>query len=136
MDGQRRIHKRNDRGLGALVQSRAIPLSLIDLVIFFILQASRATQCNLADFNYSIMKQRLSALDIRALVAALKRKGLIGMKVANIYDISGRQYLVKFQRGSKKEMVLIESGIRMHTTSYQRDKNQIPSAYSMKVTTD
>lgn len=56
------------------------------------------------------------------------------MKVANIYDISGRQYLVKFQRGSKKEMVLIESGIRMHTTSYQRDKNQIPSAYSMKVT--
>lgn len=57
------------------------------------------------------------------------------MKVANIYDISGRQYLVKFQRGSKKEMVLIESGIRMHTTSFQRDKNQIPSAYSMKVRT-
>ena len=66
-------------------------------------------------------------------MAALRRRGLVGMKVANIYDISGRQYLIKLQRGSKKQMIMVESGIRIHTTSYQRDKNQIPSPYSMKL---
>jgi len=38
--------------------------------------------------------------------------------VANIYDVSGRLYLLKLSRANRKEHLLIESGIRLHTTHY------------------
>ena len=74
----------------------------------------------------------MSAVDVRALVLILAKK-LIGLRVANIYDVSGRLYLFKLAKASRKETLLIESGIRIHTTNFMRNKKDIPSGFSMKV---
>ena len=55
------------------------------------------------------------------------------MRVANIYDLNSRTYLLKFQKPDEKVFLLIESGTRIHTTKFARDKNNIPSGFSMKV---
>jgi len=57
----------------------------------------------------------MTAMDVRALVTILRQK-LVGLRVANIYDVSGRLYLLKMAKGGVKESLLIESGIRIHTT--------------------
>jgi predicted ribosome quality control (RQC) complex YloA/Tae2 family protein len=56
-------------------------------------------------------------------------------RVANIYDVSGKLYLLKMARANRKEQLLIESGIRIHTTNFLRNKKDVPSGFSMKVTT-
>jgi len=53
--------------------------------------------------------------------------------VANIYDVSGRLYLLKFSRANRKEHLLIESGIRLHTTQYIKNQKDLPSGFSMKL---
>lgn len=80
------------------------------------------------------MKTRMTALDVRAIVAQL-RPLLIRLRLANIYDVnfSRRIYLFKFAKGDEKQHILIESGIRIHPTMYQRDKNMIPSSFAMKL---
>src|ERR1035437_3425258 len=74
----------------------------------------------------------MTALDIRALVMILKRK-LIGLRLANVYDVSGRLYLLKLSKANRKEHLLIESGIRIHTTDFLRNKKDVPSGFSMKL---
>lgn len=41
--------------------------------------------------------------------------------------------MLKFSKASRKETLLIESGIRLHTTNFVRNKKDIPSGFSMKV---
>lgn len=77
------------------------------------------------------MKQRFSALDIAASVAELQK--LVDLRLANIYDINPRTYLLKFHKPDHKELILIESGIRIHSTSYVRDKQQLPSGFNVKL---
>ncbi|CAJ0843607.1 5533_t:CDS:10 [Entrophospora sp. SA101] len=60
------------------------------------------------------MKQRFSALDIRATVYNLKERFLI--------------YLP-----DRKELLLIESGIRIHTTQFSRDKSNAPSMFCLRI---
>jgi predicted ribosome quality control (RQC) complex YloA/Tae2 family protein len=53
--------------------------------------------------------------------------------VANIYDVSGRLYLIKLSKANRKEHLLIESGIRIHTTNYVKNQKDLPSGFSMKL---
>ena len=53
--------------------------------------------------------------------------------MANVYDVSGRLYLLKMQKGGAKETLLIESGIRVHTTEFIKNKKDVPSGFSMKL---
>lgn len=53
--------------------------------------------------------------------------------MANIYDVSGRLYLIKLSRANRKEHLLIESGIRIHTTKYVKNEKDLPSGFSMKL---
>mmetsp|Transcript_5833 Transcript_5833/g.7002 ORF Transcript_5833/g.7002 Transcript_5833/m.7002 type:complete len:92 (+) Transcript_5833:70-345(+) len=78
------------------------------------------------------MKQKFSAVDIRALVILLRRK-LLGLRVANIYDVSGRLYLLKLSRANRKEHLLLESGIRLHTTTFIKNQKDLPSGFTMKL---
>lgn len=57
---------------------------------------------------------------------------LLGMRAANIYDIDKRTYLIKLAKPPNNAMLLIESGIRMHTTEYDWPKNEPPSTFAMK----
>jgi len=55
------------------------------------------------------------------------------MRVANIYDLNAKTYLFKLAKPDEKVLLVIESGIRVHTTAFLREKNVIPSQFSMKV---
>ncbi|KAJ3012347.1 hypothetical protein HKX48_006333 [Thoreauomyces humboldtii] len=74
------------------------------------------------------MKQRFSALDVSAQVAELRPR-LVGLP----YDINARTYLFKFSKPDFKEMLLVESGVRMHSTEFARDKSNTPSHFCMKI---
>jgi len=118
----------------------------------------------------------MSVLDLR--VQALQfSKRLVGSRVANIYDINAKTYLLKLSvppgrfgdeqreveslnplveaarstlagqnsgqdehgaetvvgEGWKKVLVLVESGARIHTTNFVRDKGAVPSGFTLKL---
>ncbi|KAG0045096.1 hypothetical protein BGZ83_009655 [Gryganskiella cystojenkinii] len=77
-------------------------------------------------------KLRFGSLDVRATVATLQQQ-IVGLRLQNVYDVNSRTYLFKFSKPDHKEMVLIESGIRMHTTLYVRDKSITPSGFCIKI---
>ncbi len=47
--------------------------------------------------------------------------------------MSGRLYLIKLSRANRKEHLLVESGIRIHTTNYVKNEKDLPSGFSMKL---
>lgn len=55
------------------------------------------------------------------------------MRVNQIYDVNHKTYLFKLQLQDKKDVLLIESGVRFHMTSYEWPKNICPSGFTMKV---
>lgn len=80
-----------------------------------------------------MVKTRMSAMDVRAMVRDI-RKNAKGMWLQNIYDIDQKTYLFKMQmKGKDKVTILLESGVRFHTTKFTREKSNMPSAFSMKL---
>jgi predicted ribosome quality control (RQC) complex YloA/Tae2 family protein len=74
-------------------------------------------------------------LDVRCAVRDMRAK-LLGMRIGNIYDINGRTYLFKLAQSgveSDKLFIVIESGVRIHTTRFSRDRREVPSVFTMKV---
>ncbi|KAJ1608849.1 HhH domain-containing protein [Cryptosporidium canis] len=57
-------------------------------------------------------------------------KDIKSQKLINIYDINSRTYLFKFG-GEEKKFLLVESGIRFHTTSWKRENEQKASVSSI-----
>lgn len=85
-----------------------------------------------------VAKSRFTSVDVRAMVRDL-RASILGERVANIFDVDDKTYLFKFsvkddETGeSDKVILLIESGIRFHTTKFQRQKSEFPSPFAMKL---
>ncbi|KAL8168615.1 UNVERIFIED_CONTAM: hypothetical protein K2H54_008118, partial [Gekko kuhli] len=77
------------------------------------------------------MKSRFSTVDIRAVIAEL-RHSLLGMRVNNIYDVDNKTYLIRLQKPDCKATLLLESGIRIHSTEFEWPKNMMPSSFAMK----
>lgn len=86
-----------------------------------------------------MVKVRMNTADVAAEVKCLRR--LIGMRCANVYDISPKTYIFKLMNSSgvtesgesEKVLLLMESGVRLHTTEYVRDKNTTPSGFTLKL---
>ena len=88
------------------------------------------------------MKSKFTSLDIAAMVASL-RPVLFGARIANVYDISGKLFLLKFtssllaedtpeeETAAAKPVLLIEAGVRFHLTTVERKKSVIPSGWTM-----
>ena len=74
----------------------------------------------------------MSQVDIRAIVAELKKE-IVGLRLSNIYDLNSKTYMLKFAKPDHKIHLLVESGIRLHTTKFERDKSQMPAAFTLKV---
>ncbi|XP_041132215.1 nuclear export mediator factor NEMF-like [Polyodon spathula] len=77
------------------------------------------------------MKSRFNTVDIRAVIAELN-SSLLGMRVNNVYDIDTKTYLIRLQKPDSKAVLLLESGIRIHTTEFEWPKNMMPSGFAMK----
>ncbi|ORX85024.1 hypothetical protein BCR32DRAFT_230078 [Anaeromyces robustus] len=78
------------------------------------------------------MKKRFSFLDVAAVVLELQKK-LLNLRLSNIYDINPKTYLLKFARNEVKEFLIVESGVRFHTTNYSRQKENTRSIFAMKL---
>ncbi|XP_031990906.1 ribosome quality control complex subunit NEMF isoform X1 [Hylobates moloch] len=77
------------------------------------------------------MKTRFSTIDLRAVLAELNAS-LLGMRVNNVYDVDNKTYLIRLQKPDFKATLLLESGIRIHTTEFEWPKNVMPSSFAMK----
>lgn len=81
----------------------------------------------------------MNTADVAAEVKCLRK--LIGMRCSNVYDISPKTYLFKLMNSSgvtesgesEKVLLLMESGVRLHTTEYVRDKSNTPSGFTLKL---
>ncbi|KAH3859417.1 ribosome quality control complex subunit NEMF-like [Dreissena polymorpha] len=77
------------------------------------------------------MKSRFSTIDITAVVRELLR--FVSMRVMNVYDVDNKTYLIRLGRPDDKAVILMESGIRLHSTEFEWPKNPAPSGFSMKL---
>lgn len=100
-----------------------------------------------------MVKSRFTNLDIVAILPELNQK-LRGLRVNQIYDIDHKTYLIRFnpptatsgpvdstgklvqpssdlneeaEEDASKTVLLIESGMRIHTTTYKWPKNPTPT---------
>lgn len=80
------------------------------------------------------MKQRISALDLQLLAGELEEK-LEGHRLNNIYNIadSNRQFLLKFNKPESKHSVVVDCGLRIHLTNYDRPTPPGPSGFVIKL---
>lgn len=78
------------------------------------------------------VKSRFSALDVAAVVNAMRLE-LRGMRLNNIYDVNQRTYILKFSQPDKKAFLIVESGVRVHLTTFSHEKNDVPSVFTMKI---
>ncbi|KAG2487711.1 hypothetical protein HYH03_013710 [Edaphochlamys debaryana] len=83
-----------------------------------------------------MVKQRMSSADVAAEVACLRQR-IIGLRVANIYDLTAKTYVLKLARSGEegeKVHLLLESGSRFHTTKVLREKtSEMPSNFTLKL---
>lgn len=79
-----------------------------------------------------MVKQRMTALDVRATVEEMRAQ-LIGLRLLNIYNITSKMFLLKFGQGENKRNVLLENGIRLHLTELAREKPKVPSQFTLKL---
>ena len=85
----------------------------------------------LTNCNQITMKTRFSTLDIGFELAELQN--LVGMRVNKVYDVDHKTYILKLHRPQEKAVLLLESGIRIHSTRFEWPKNDHPSGFSMKL---
>ncbi|CCE62727.1 hypothetical protein TPHA_0D00840 [Tetrapisispora phaffii CBS 4417] len=80
------------------------------------------------------MKQRISALDLQLLGEELKNS-IEHHRLTNIYNISdsNRQFLLKFNRTESKCSVLVDCGLRIHSTTFNRPIPPAPSGFVVKL---
>lgn len=78
------------------------------------------------------MKQRFSSLDVRVIAHELSHT-LCTLRLANVYDLSSRIFLLKFAKPEHREQMIVESGFRCHLTSFTRATATAPSAFVTKL---
>ncbi|KAF2436240.1 hypothetical protein EJ08DRAFT_624877 [Tothia fuscella] len=74
------------------------------------------------------MKQRFSSLDVKVIAHELSTT-LTHLRISNIYDLSSRIFLLKFQKPDTKHQLIIDSGFRCHLTSFVRTTATAPSPF-------
>ena len=79
-----------------------------------------------------MVKIRFSSFDVRAMVLALQSE-MVGYRVINVYDLDPKTYILKLAKPDSKMTLLVQSGIRLHTTAYARDKEPTPSVFTLKL---
>lgn len=55
------------------------------------------------------------------------------MRVMNVYDVDNKTYLIRLGKPDDKAVIVLESGIKIHSTEFDWPKNPAPSGFSMKM---
>ena len=55
------------------------------------------------------------------------------MRIASVYDVDQKTFLLKLGKADKKCFLLIESGVRIHLTQYARERTDTVSPFTAKV---
>ncbi len=77
------------------------------------------------------MQKTLTSFDAAAIVSELKER-LKGAHIQNIYQIRGKTLILKLHQPNQTALnLLIESGRRLHLTSYMLEKPEKPPAFCM-----
>jgi hypothetical protein len=58
---------------------------------------------------------------------------LVGLRVANVYDLTTKTYLLKLAKPDSKVFLVLESGVRIHSTGFSRETKDVPSVFTLKV---
>ncbi|EGE03434.1 DUF814 domain-containing protein [Trichophyton equinum CBS 127.97] len=74
------------------------------------------------------MKQRYSSLDVKVISRELSAN-ILGLRIANIYDISGRTFLFKLALPDIKKQLIINAGFHCHLTESSRTTADAPSHF-------
>lgn len=74
------------------------------------------------------MKQRYSSLDVKIIAHELSNS-LVTLRLANVYDLSSRIFLLKFAKPDHRQQLLIDSGFRCHLTSFARATATTPTPF-------
>ena len=74
------------------------------------------------------MKQRFSSLDVKVIAHELSSR-IVSLRLANIYDLSSRIFLLKLAKPDHREQCIIDSGFRCHLTSFARATAAAPSPF-------
>ncbi|EFQ99017.1 hypothetical protein MGYG_02028 [Nannizzia gypsea CBS 118893] len=74
------------------------------------------------------MKQRYSSLDVKVISRELSTN-ILGLRIANIYDISGRTFLFKLALPDIKKQLIINAGFHCHITESSRTTADAPSHF-------
>lgn len=75
-----------------------------------------------------MVKQRFSSLDCKIIAHELN-SSLVSLRLANIYDLSTRIFLLKFAKPNHREQLVVDSGFRCHLTSFARSTASAPSQF-------
>ncbi|KAK7552379.1 hypothetical protein IWX49DRAFT_135204 [Phyllosticta citricarpa] len=78
------------------------------------------------------MKQRFSSLDVKVIAHELSNS-ICTLRVANIYDLSTRIFLFKFQKPNHREQLIVDSGFRCHLTQFSRTTASAPSPFVVRL---
>ncbi|CCC69395.1 hypothetical protein NCAS_0C04050 [Naumovozyma castellii] len=80
------------------------------------------------------MKQRISSLDLQILAGELKNS-LESYRLNNIYNVSDstRQFLLRFNKPDSKLNVIVDCGLRIHLTDFNRPIPPAPSGFVVKL---
>ena len=79
------------------------------------------------------MKSRMTLADVMAEVRDLGAL-LLSMRLLNVYDVDDKTLLFRFKEpGRDAQTLLVESGIRLHTTRYSRERPPHPGGFCMKL---
>ncbi|KAG0655416.1 hypothetical protein C6P45_002997 [Maudiozyma exigua] len=80
------------------------------------------------------MKQRISGLDLKILAREL-RSALESYRLTNIYNVadSSKQFLLKFGKPDSKINVVVDSGSKIHITTFTRHTPEAPSGFVSKL---
>ncbi|KAF3480336.1 serologically defined colon cancer antigen 1 [Arthroderma uncinatum] len=74
------------------------------------------------------MKQRYSSLDVKVISRELSAS-ILGLRIANIYDLSPRTFLFKLALPDIKKQLIINAGFHCHLTESSRTTADAPSHF-------
>lgn len=77
-------------------------------------------------------KTRFNTYDVVCMVTELRKK-CVGLRLNNVFDINNKTYLFRLQEKEQKVVLLLESGLRFHSTNFEWAKNMTPSGFTMKL---